>query len=244
MQIKTLLVTLLLVGILLFLSGCTSNNTNKKSNNGSDESNWLENYIPIHAVGTGSDDFWIEFPAGSDSYGQSIEHFDWVTDTIDNNCVLFVVHRTGCVGCKEQGDLVISLAKKYNKDVEFHDIDAVSDATAEIQQMSNEAYLYDPNGASGYIALTGVFTYIEENETVEFTVEVENGTGDNYVILDFGDGVIYSDYMCWSHTVSHTYTAVGTYYPDIEIHDLHSNCYDHYHDYASVIVCESNPSGY
>ena len=47
---------------------------------------------------------------------------------MDDNCVLFVVHRTGCVGCKEQGDLVISLAEKYNDYVEFHDIDSVSSA--------------------------------------------------------------------------------------------------------------------
>ena len=150
-----------MVGILLFFTGCTSNNTSD------DDSNWLENYTPVHTIGTGSDDFWIEFPAGSDNYGQSIEHFNWVINTIDDNCVLFVVHRTGCAGCKEQGDLVISLAEKYDEDVEFHDIDAVYGATAEIQQMSNEAYLYDPNGAPGYIALTGVFTYVEDNGEIK-----------------------------------------------------------------------------
>ena len=190
MKIKTLLLTLLTVCTLLFLSGCTSNKTNNNSDdnsdNGSDDSNWLENYTPVHTVGTGSDEFWIEFPAGSDSYGQSIEHFDWVINTIDNNCVLFVVHRTGCVGCKEQGDLVISLAEKYNEDVEFYDIDAVSGATAEIQQMSNEAYIYDPNGAPGYIALTGVFTYIEDNGEIKigwhsWELDVEDSVMESWI---------------------------------------------------------------
>ncbi len=168
MKIKTLLLTLFMVGILLFLSGCTSNKTdNDNSDNGSDDSSWLDNYSPVHGIGTGSDDFWIEFPAGNDNYGQFIDHFDWIINTLDNNCVLFVVHRTGCAGCKEQGDLVISLAEKFNEDVEFHDIDAVSSATAIIQQMSNEAYLYDPNGAPGYIALTGVFTYVEVNGEIK-----------------------------------------------------------------------------
>jgi len=165
LKIKTLLITLLMVGILLFFTGCTSNNT---SNNTSDnDSNWLENYTPVHTIGTGSDDFWIEFPAGNDNFGQPIEHFNWVTDTIDNNCVLFVVHRTGCLGCKEQGDLVITLAEKYNEDVEFHDIDAVDSAPEEIHQKANEAYLYDPNGAPGYIALTGVFTYLQDNGEIK-----------------------------------------------------------------------------
>ncbi len=84
MKIKTLLLTLLIVGILLFLSGCTSNNSNNETNG----SPWLENYTPVHIIGTGSDDFWIEFPTGSDNYGQPIQHFDWVTNNRDNNCVL------------------------------------------------------------------------------------------------------------------------------------------------------------
>ncbi len=143
---------------LLFLSGCTNNN----SNNSSNVLFWLENYTPVHGIGASSDDFWIEFPADSDNFGQPIEHFDWILDYIQDNCILFVVHRTGCLSCKEQGDLIISLAEKYNESVVFHDIDAVYDAPAEIQQMVNEAYLYDPNGEPGYIALTGVFTLIED----------------------------------------------------------------------------------
>jgi hypothetical protein len=194
LKIKILLLTLLIVGILLFLSGCISNNTNENSDNGSDDSNWLENYTPIHSVGTGSDDFWIEFPTGNDNFELPIEHFDWVTNPIDNNCVLFVVHRTGCLGCKEQGDLVISLAEKYNEDVEFHDIDAVSGATAEIQQMSNEAYLYDPNGAPGYIALTGVFTYIEDNGEIKigwhsWELDVEDSVMESWI----KDAIYYYD---------------------------------------------------
>ena len=184
MKIKTLLLTLLTVCTLLFLSGCTSNNTD--NNTSDDDSNWLENYTPVHTIGSDTDDFCIEFPAGSDSYGQSIEHFDWVINTIDNDCVLFVVHRTGCVGCKEQGDLVISLAEKYSEYVEFHDIDAVSGATAEIQQMSNEAYLYDPNGTPGYIALTGVFTYIEDNGEIKigwhsWELDVEDSVMESWI---------------------------------------------------------------
>jgi hypothetical protein len=82
---------------------------------------------------------------------------------------------------------------------------------------------------------------IEENETVTFYVEVENGTGDNYVIWDFDDGVIHEDYMGWSYTVSHTYTESGVYYPDIEVHDLEANFYDYGYDYSEISVCSSNP---
>ena len=182
MKIKTLLLTLLIVGILLFLSGCTSNNSNNETNGPS----WIENYTPVHTIGTGSDDFWIEFPTGSDNYGQPIQHFDWVTNSIDNNCVLFVVHITGCVGCQAQADRVIELAEKYSENVEFYDIDAVDSATEEIQQMANAAYLYDPNGAPGYIALTGVFTYVEDNGEIKigwhsWELDVEDSVMESWI---------------------------------------------------------------
>jgi hypothetical protein len=161
-----------LVASTLFLSGCINNNTNddtknNNSDNGTNDSNWLINYTPVHVVGNGSDDFWIEFPSGSDFFGYSVDHFDWVIDYIENKPVLFVVHRTGCLGCKEQGDLVIFLAEEYGDYLKFHDIDIVYDAPQVIQQMSNEAYVYDPNGAPGYIALTGVFTFVEYNSELK-----------------------------------------------------------------------------
>jgi hypothetical protein len=190
MKIKALLLTIL-IACILFLSGCTSNNTNdgktdNNSDNDANNSNWLENYTPVYSIGTGEDDFWIEFPSGSDNYGQTIQHYSWITENIDDNPVLFVVHRTGCLGCKEQGDLVISLAEKYSDYVKFHDIDAVYDAPEEIQQMSSEAYYYDPNGEPGYIALTGVFTYVEDNGEIKvgwhsWELDVEDSVMENWI---------------------------------------------------------------
>jgi thiol-disulfide isomerase/thioredoxin len=180
-----------MVGILIFFTGCTDNNTDNENtddnpDNGSDDSNWLKNYTPVHTIGTGTDDFWIEFPTDNDNYGLSIQHFDWITNIIDNNCVLFVVHRTGCLGCKEQGELVISLAEKYGENIEFLDIDAVYDSPEEIQQMANDAYLYDPNGAPGYIALTGVFTYVEDKGEIKigwhsWELDVEDSVMESWI---------------------------------------------------------------
>ena len=166
------LMLIFLVASTLFLSGCISNNkiddtTDNNSDKDTNKANWLINYTPVHVVGNGTNDFWIEFPSDSDYYGYPVDHFNWVIDYIENKTVLFVVHRTGCLGCKEQGDLVISLAEEYGDYIKFHDIDIVYDAPQIIQQMSNEAYFYDPNGAPGYIALTGVFTYVEENSEIK-----------------------------------------------------------------------------
>ena len=81
---------------------------------------------------------------------------------------------------------------------------------------------------------------VDENETVEFSVGVVNGSGDNYIIFDFGDGETYSDNMEWSTTFSHMYTEEGTYYPDIEVHDLESYHYDYNYDFTTIAVSQNN----
>ena len=156
--------------IVLLFSGCTNDNStdnssNDNSNNGTINSSWLNDYTPLHGVGTGSDDFWIKFPTSSDYYGQTIEHLDWVTDAIDDNCVLFVVHKTGCEACQPQADRVINLSEKYEEHVVFLDLDATLGGS--VEERAYDAYFYDPDGPPGYIALTGVFTLVENNGKIE-----------------------------------------------------------------------------
>jgi hypothetical protein len=45
--------------------------------------------------------------------------------------------------------------------VEFWDLDIP--LGGDIEQKAYESYLYDPDGPPGYIALTGVFTYVEQD---------------------------------------------------------------------------------
>ena len=47
LKIKTIILSLLMVGILL-LSGCISDKDDDKTDNNSIDSNWLENYKPVH----------------------------------------------------------------------------------------------------------------------------------------------------------------------------------------------------
>jgi thiol-disulfide isomerase/thioredoxin len=185
LKIKTLMLAFLILSILLFLSGCTSNNTsNNNTNNDSDDSNWLENYTPVHGIGTGSDDFWIIYPPGNPSSGQSVNHLNWVNNSLKKGSVLFVVHKTGCPYCKEQADRVIAFADKYTEQIEFYDLDIP--LGGDIEQMANDAYLYDPDGPPGYIALTGVFTYVEDNGEIKigwhsWELDVEDSVMESWI---------------------------------------------------------------
>ena len=168
MNLKKLLILLVLVLIVLLLSGCDSKITDNKDDgsNNFDIDNWLDSYLPIHSVGNGSNNFWINYPTNNPNSSESVTHLPWVNDSLKEGCVLFVVHKTGCEACQPQADRVINLANKYGEKVEFHDLDIYLGGNYE--ERAYEAYIYDPDGPPGIIALTGVFTLIDNNGNIEY----------------------------------------------------------------------------
>lgn len=162
MKFKSLIPLICIILMISFFSGCTSNN----SNNGTNGSSWIENYTPVHSSGTGTDDFWIVYPEINPKSGTSVSHLGWVLDSLDEGCVLFVVHRTGCVGCQVQADRVIHFAEQYQGQVEFFDLDIASGGS--VEQQAYDAYVYDPDGEPGYIALTGIITRLKDNGNLTY----------------------------------------------------------------------------
>jgi hypothetical protein len=160
MNFKTLTPIIFIIMILSVLSGCTSNN-------GTNGDSWIKEYTPVHNLGTGPDDFWMNYPSGNPLSGQNVEHLSWINDSLKTKPVLFVVHRTGCIGCADQAERVMELGERYEEEAKFYDLDAVYDASSDILQKANEVYMYDPNGPPGYIALTGIYTYVKENGEVK-----------------------------------------------------------------------------
>ena len=168
MNVKKLLILLTLILIVMFLSGCNTNTTDNKDDgyNDFDIENWLDTYSPVHSVGNESINFWINYPIDNPNSSQPVIHLPFVNDSLKEGCVLFVVHKTGCVACQPQADRVISLANKYGEKVKFHDLDITLGGS--VEQRAYDAYLYDPDGPPGYIALTGVFTLINNNGKIEY----------------------------------------------------------------------------
>lgn len=158
---KKLGTAILSILLILLLSGCTTNETNNNSNNG----DWLTNYSPIHSIGNTRDNFWINYPTNHTNSSQSFTHLSWINDSIKDGCVLFVVHKTGCVSCQPQADRVIKLAEEFQEYIIFYDLDITLGGS--IEQSAYDSYLYDPDGPPGYIALTGILTLIKNNGTIE-----------------------------------------------------------------------------
>lgn len=152
------LLTMLFIVSLMILSGCTSNN--------SEEQSWINTYSPVHSVGSGVDDFWVAFPDINPNAGQRVNHTNWVLEALESKAYIFVVHKTGCISCQPQADRVTALGNKYWQDLISNDLDLALGGTAE--QKGYEAFLYDPNDAEGYIALTGLFTLINDNGQITY----------------------------------------------------------------------------
>jgi hypothetical protein len=154
------------IGAAFFVLSQSSDVSNNDNNGGDSYTppEWLADYTPEHSVGTGSDNFWINFPAG-----QSVQHKTWITESLEEKPVFFVCHRTGCPSCTPQADRVKALGKIYGEDAVFYDLDDdyAGTATADILEKYNAAFYYDPNGGINYIALTGVFTLVNDGGEVK-----------------------------------------------------------------------------
>jgi len=157
-------ISLFFVASFVLLSGCTSDNSNN-----SNGQSWMNNYTPVHSIGTGSDNFWINFPIGNPSAGQSVQHLIWITEDLEEKPVVFVCHRTGCASCTPQADRIKALRETYGEDAIFYDLDDdyAGTATADILEKYYNAFYYDPNGEPNYIALTGVYTLIKDGGEVK-----------------------------------------------------------------------------
>ena len=165
MNNKILLLTILMIIInsISFLSGCTDNRSNENTIDGPI---WMNNYVPVHSLGDGSNDFWLTFPPGNPSGGLSVDHLDWVINSLQEGCILFVVHKTGCVGCQAQADRVIDLGDKYETQLMFYDLDIP--LGGDIEKKAYDSYLYDPDGPPGYIALTGILTLVKDDGEIKY----------------------------------------------------------------------------
>jgi hypothetical protein len=147
---------------LVLLSGCTSDDSNNNTNGQS----WMNNYTPVHSVGNGEDDFWTVYPDINPNVGQSVSHVNWILDSLEEDCVVFVVHKTGCAACTPQAERVIALGEKYADNLITYDLDLA--LGGETEQKGYETLIYDPDNGQSYIALTGIFTFVKDNGKVVY----------------------------------------------------------------------------
>jgi hypothetical protein len=129
------------------------------------DNNWLDSYSPKYSIGSGNNNWWINYPDTHTNKGESVAHLGWITQDLNNEPVLFVIHKTGCISCEPQAEKSAEIGKKYQNDLIFCDLDVADGSSTYDKGM--EAFMYDPDDAPNYIALTGVFTKMKDNSGFE-----------------------------------------------------------------------------
>lgn len=156
------------------------------------DENWLANYTPEYAEGSGVDDWWIDYPDQLTKAGDPVSHPSWVLDPLDTKPVVLLVHtNTGCEGCVEQeADMEEALAD-YGDGITYIDLTTATDS-----DKTYEAFdIYYPHDSIKNYPLTVFVTLIKDGEgNVSVAWHSDEGaTGDEWIRDYMRDSIFYHD---------------------------------------------------
>jgi len=116
-----------------------------------------------HGVGSGADDFWINYPPDHPQSGQSISHPQWVLSALGDKPVVIVAHSEGCAPCIAQQSALESVREEYGDQATYFDILTDGSDERALDVFNN----YYPQAGEWYIPLTVILTYVENNGSAQ-----------------------------------------------------------------------------
>ncbi len=152
---------------------------------------WLRSYSPKYEVGSGDDDWWVNYPVQHPEDGASVDHPQWVLDEINEKPVIIVVH-SQCAGCAQQAREVPEVANYYKKDIELFDIDIYDNEGN--YEIATEIYnIYDPTEDSSTIPITVLVTKMHNDNGNDVIIwhGTEGNTGKEWIDSHVRDSIYY-----------------------------------------------------
>jgi len=113
-----------------------------------------------HGVGSGADDFWINYPSDHPQSGQSVSHPQWILGALENKPVVILAHSEGCYPCIQQQGAMQTVLEEYGDQVTYFDL-LTDGSDVRAWDVYNGYY---PLAGSWYIPLTVILTNVEDNE--------------------------------------------------------------------------------
>ncbi|MGM0510737.1 MAG: hypothetical protein ACQESD_06385 [Thermoplasmatota archaeon] len=166
-----------------------ANDTNTTPDDNQDTGGeWWESYQPRYDVGSGEDDWWIDYPEINPETGSSVEHPQWVLDSLQEKPVVIFTHSEGCAPCVEQQEDIGPIMDEYGAEVRYYDLMADGSDLKAFDVFDS----YDSNGGQSYIPLTAVVTLEEHNGDVEVVWHsTEGATGEDWIRDYMKDAIYY-----------------------------------------------------
>lgn len=139
------------------------------------------------SIGSGSDDWWISYPAKSSVSGEDVNHPSWVLDALKEKPVVIYVHMD-CTTCKPQSDALDEIVDELGENFTYFDF--AGDGS---EAMANEAVVYDPDGGVAYVPLTVILTLAPDSEGKVQVVwhSTEEATGKEWIKNYVEDAIYY-----------------------------------------------------
>ncbi len=181
-------------GYVFYMNEMKNDDTDIVSDTSDDQDNgesWLDTYQPRYDLGTRGDDWWIDNPEIHPEYGSSVDHLQWVLDSLKNKPVVIFAHSDDCAPCIQQQQDIEPIIDEYGLEVVYYDL--LTDGT---EPKAFEAYeAYDPNGDPPYIPLTAMVTLVEDNNgDVRIAWHsTEGATGEQWIRDYMKDAIYYHE---------------------------------------------------
>ena len=154
-----------------------------------DGTNWLDGYKPKYSFGHEEDDWWIWYPEQHPDAGTSVNHTDWVLDSLEEKPVVNLVHSNNCQPCIQQQKDIEDVLGVFGNNVTYYDL-----LSGGSDNRSNEAFdVYDPNEGQSNIPLTVMVTLIQDaNGNVRVGWHgIEGATGKQWIEDYMKDSIYY-----------------------------------------------------
>jgi len=148
-----------------------------------------ESNEPSYSQGSGSDDWWINYPNQSTEVGAAVEHPAWVLEALQEKPVLILDHSSDCVSCKVQ---IANLEKALNllgDEVVYFDMLADGGDQKAFEVFES----YSPTGEAYYVPTTVFVTLIKGPDgqvSVAWHSE-EDAMGEEEIMAYMRDSIYY-----------------------------------------------------
>lgn len=81
---------------------------------------------PIYSIGSGDDNWWIEYPDSS-NVSAPVNHLPWILESLEGNPVVILCRSKVCPTCEEQKKRLEKVLENYGNNVTYYDLVAEDD---------------------------------------------------------------------------------------------------------------------
>jgi len=151
--------------------------------------NWLEGYKLKYFFGHEEDDWWIWYPDQHPDARTSVNHTDWVIESLEEKPVVILDRSNSCQPCIQQEIDIEKALEHLGENITYFDL-----LSGGSDERANETFdVYDPNEGQSYIPLTVMITLIQNtNNNVRVGWHsFEGATGKDWIESYMKDSIFY-----------------------------------------------------